>query len=294
MSNAKRCSSRRKSGPPNTSKWEHPPPTPLHDPNESCFPKNRTHEGYMKYHDHKTALTNYYFVLSNNFLLAAKDIDSTKLSIVIPVEGKTIVMDVGFESGESDENGRKFIIGGKRKTFHFETTSRDETEAWMRVISKACHLKVTDVYRLAYEIGQGSCGTSVIAAEHRSTRKRVAIKVINKKKIKNRQRLSHEITIMKKLRHQPCIVELYDIYESKKHLYLVMELCEGGDLFTTVANQAHFQDITCHVMHQIARAVNHMHKKGIVHRDLKPENILCCKKGSVERMKVADFGISKH
>lgn len=73
-----------------------------------------------------------------------------------------------------------------------------------------------------------------------------------------------------------------------------MELCEGGDLLTCVANQAHLEDLTCHVMHQIARAVNHMHKKGIVHRDLKPENILCCKKGSVERIKVADFGISKH
>ena len=129
-----------------------------------------------------------------------------------------------------------------------KSSQKEVNIAWMDVIAKACRLKVTDVYRLAYEIGKGSCGTSVIAAQHRSTRKRVAIKVINKKKIKNRQRLSHEITIMKKLRHQPCIVELYDIYESKKHLYLVMELCEGGDLLTTVANQAHFEDITCHVM----------------------------------------------
>jgi len=260
----------------------------------------------MNYHDHKTAPTRYYFVLSNNFLLAAKSIDSTKLSIVIPVEGKTIVMDEGGGSGGGGEDGDdttmtptdgagcRFIIGGKKKTFHFETASRDETQKWIAVIEKACRLKVTDVYRLAYEIGSGSCGTSVIAAEHRSTRKRVAIKVINKKKIKDRQRLSHEITIMKKLRHQPCIVELYDIYESKKHLYLVMELCEGGDLLTTFASQAHSEPITCHVMHQIARAVNHMHKKGIVHRDLKPENVLCCKKDSVERIKVADFGISKH
>ena len=303
---SKRPPARRKSHPTKKSKWEHPPPTPLHDPNESCFPKNRTHEGYMKYYDYKTSLTNYYFVLSNNFLLAARSIDSTKLSIVIPVEGKIIVIDdcgddddEDMVSGKKEDedmvgDGRKFIIRGKRKTFHFETSSREETLKWMDVIAKACRLKVTDVYRLCYEIGSGSCGTSVLAAEHRSTRKRVAIKVINKKKIKNRQRLSHEITIMKKLRHQPCIVELYDIYESKKHLYLVMELCEGGDLLTTVANQKHFEDITCHVMHQIARAVNHMHKKGIVHRDLKPENILCCKKGSVERIKVADFGISKH
>eukprot|EP01084_Bolivina_argentea_P125208 221864_1 len=266
MSTTKRPPARRKSHPTKKSKWEHPPPTPLHDPNESCFPKNRTYEGYMNYSDYKTPLRRYYFVLSNNFLLAAENIDSRKLSIVIPVEGKSITID--YES--LDEC--KFLIGGKKKTFNFETSSSRETFKWIEVISAACHLKVTDVYRLAYEIGSGSCGTSVIAAEHRSTRKRVAIKVINKKKIKNRRRLSHEITIMKKLRHQPCIVELYDIYESKKHLYLVMELCEGGDLLTTVANQAHYEDITCHVMHQIARAVNHMHKKGIVHRDLKPEN----------------------
>merc|ERR1712066_512472 len=105
---------------------------------------------------------------------------------------------MGIAIDQEGEDGEKFIIGGKRKTFHFETLNREETVKWMDVISKACRLKVTDIYRLTYEIGSGSCGTSVIAAEHRSTRKRVAIKVINKKKIKNRERLSHEITIMKK------------------------------------------------------------------------------------------------
>ena len=276
-----------KSHPTKKSKWEHPPPTPLSNPHESCFPKNRTYEGYMKYYDYKiNKYILYYFVLSNNFLLAAKDIESIKLSIVIPVEGKTILIDTNYTN--------KFIICGKKKTFNFETNTCEETLKWCNVIKKACTLKVHDIYRFAYEIGSGSMGTSVIAAQHRTTRKRVAIKVINKKQIKNRQRLSQEITIMKQLRHQPCIVELYDIYESKKKLYLVMELCEGGDLLTNVANQAQFEDITCHVMHQIARAVKYMHKKGIVHRDLKPENILCCKKSCVERIKVADFGISKH
>ena len=205
MSSSKRPAARRKSHFAQNPKWEHPPPTPLHDPNESCFPKNRTHECYMKYHDYKTEVTKYYFVLSNNFLLAAKSVDSKKLSIVIPVEGKTIVIDEsdgGSDSssgseGGSTNDGCRFIIGGKKKTFHFETPSRRATLKWMDVIRKACCLKVTDVYRLAYEIGSGSCGTTVIAAEHRSTRKRVAIKVINKKKIKNKQRLSHEITIMK-------------------------------------------------------------------------------------------------
>ncbi|ETO22664.1 hypothetical protein RFI_14529, partial [Reticulomyxa filosa] len=103
--------------------------------------------------------------------------------------------------------------------------------------------------------------------------------------------------MMKELRHHSCIVRLYDIWETKKNLYLVMELCEGGELLEALADQkkGHYdEDLTCHVIHQIARAVDYMHRKGIVHRDLKPENILCVRKGSAELVKVADFGISKH
>lgn len=288
------------------SKWEHPPPTPLTCPNESCFPTTRSKEGYMIYNAEyasnsskpDTIPTKYFFVLSNNFLLGADNPQSSKLSVVIAVEGRTIT---STANKNTMFDSISFVISGKRKTYHFSLCSSisilEEKQEWMHAISAASVLKVTDVFKFKYDIGTGSMGTSVIAAEQRTDKKKVAIKVINKKKIVNKERLSHEINIMKELRNQPCIVQLFDIFESKKHLYLVMELCEGGELLQALATQDNGicnESLTCHIMHQIARAVHFMHEKGIVHRDLKPENILCVKKGSLERVKVADFGISKH
>jgi len=87
-----------------------------------------------------------------------------------------------------------------------------------------------------------------------------------------------------------------DLFENKKYLYIVMEKCEGGELFDQIANldgEHYTEEDCCHVMHQIADGVKYMHERVIVHRDLKPENILCVHKGSIKTIKIADFGISK-
>jgi len=79
-------------------------------------------------------------------------------------------------------------------------------------------------------------------------------------------------------------------------VYVVMEFCEGGELFDQIADldgDHYTEQDTCLVLHQIARGVKYMHEVGIVHRDLKPENILCMVPNSIKRVKIADFGISK-
>ena len=130
----------------------------------------------------------------------------------------------------------------------------------------------------------------MVSAKHRRTHQPVgmAIKVISERSNKGKTltKLATEISIMKKLSsgHHPCIVQLYDVYESKRHLYLIMERCDGGDLLQAIAMQPQqrcSELVTCHVMHQIASAVDYMHSQGIVHRDLKPENILCVKRQKI-------------
>ena len=121
-----------------------------------------------------------------------------------------------------------------------------------------------------------------------------AIKIMDKRQC-DRKMLKTEIQILKKL-ESSYIVALYDLIETKKYLYIVMELCSGGELFDQIASldgDHYSEEDCCLILHQIAKGVGYMHRMGIVHRDLKPENILCVEAGDIRRVKIADFGISK-
>ena len=126
---------------------------------------------------------------------------------------------------------------------------------WCEHLDKACVLKITDIYRFVRPIDGGGGGgrsrgrrgaaaassssqssmsmaaswshnaTCVVEAVHRKTRKRVAIKIIKKSKIKDKERLSHEINIMKQLKHHSCIVELYVSVCSVRECVCMYSLC---------------------------------------------------------------------
>ena len=91
----------------------------------------------------------------------------------------------------------------------------------------------------------------------------------------------------------PNIVKYYETYESPNYLYLVMEHCQGGELFKQLTeDRAQFtEEKAAHIMRSLFLAVNHLHSKGVAHRDLKPENVMY---GSDDRIKIIDFGLSKH
>lgn len=102
--------------------------------------------------------------------------------------------------------------------------------------------------------------------------------------------LRNEISILRSLDH-PNIVKAYEVYESKKNIYVVMEYCSGGDLY---ARAPYTESAAAGLMRQLCSAINHMHKNGVCHRDLKFENIMFESKGDVmARIKVLDFGLSK-
>ncbi len=136
--------------------------------------------------------------------------------------------------------------------------------------------------------------TKVIAARHKISGEEVAVKVITKKHY-NPRLLQNEVTILKRLDH-PNVIKLFDLFETKNSVYLVMEKAIGGELFEQIArlDGGSFTEKECiTVIQQIAKAVKYMHSMGIVHRDLKPENVLCSEKDSIKKIKIADFGISK-
>lgn len=153
--------------------------------------------------------------------------------------------------------------------------------------------KITDSYELdAKSIGKGTYG-DVSKAKHKLTGNYRAVKKIPRSKIKNWDRFLTEVKILQQLDH-PHVIKLYEYFEEKNDVYLVTELCQGGELFDRIIEKEYFdEEQAAHVFRQVLMALNYCHTENIVHRDLKPENFLFMSKENENDLKIIDFGLSK-
>ncbi|XP_014249998.1 serine/threonine-protein kinase MARK2-like isoform X4 [Cimex lectularius] len=145
-------------------------------------------------------------------------------------------------------------------------------------------------YRLLKTIGKGNFA-KVKLARHVPTGKEVAIKIIDKTQLNpgSLQKLFREVRIMKLLDH-PNIVKLFQVIETEKTLYLVMEYASGGEVFDYLVLHGRMKEKEARAkFRQIVSAVQYCHQKKIIHRDLKAENLLL---DSEMNIKIADFGFS--
>jgi len=112
--------------------------------------------------------------------------------------------------------------------------------------------------------------------------------------MKDVEKFKDEVRIMRIMDH-PNIVKLYETFEDKVKVYLVMELCSGGELFDRIIDAGRFTEVhAAIVMQQMLRAIYYMHLNRLCHRDLKPENFLFVSKDDIEKntLKVIDFGLA--
>ncbi|XP_056431699.1 serine/threonine-protein kinase MARK2 isoform X9 [Gadus chalcogrammus] len=145
-------------------------------------------------------------------------------------------------------------------------------------------------YRLLKTIGKGNFA-KVKLARHILTGKEVAVKIIDKTQLNSSslQKLFREVRIMKMLNH-PNIVKLFEVIETEKTLYLVMEYASGGEVFDYLVAHGRMKEKEARAkFRQIVSAVQYCHQKFIVHRDLKAENLLL---DADMNIKIADFGFS--
>ncbi|KAJ6299493.1 hypothetical protein OIU76_020458 [Salix suchowensis] len=102
-----------------------------------------------------------------------------------------------------------------------------------------------------------------------------------------------EVEIMKHLPAHPNIVSLKASYEDDSAVHIVMELCEGGELFDRIVARGHYTErAAAAVMRTIVEVVQMCHRHGVMHRDLKPENFLFANKKETSALKAIDFGLS--
>ena len=156
--------------------------------------------------------------------------------------------------------------------------------------------KLEDKYEIVKEIGTGGFSRCLLV-KNKTTGILYACKELAKKKLSDYEGLMREVNLMIKLDH-PNIIKLYEVYENEKYIYLIMELCTGGELFDRIVeNTENGKPFTekqaANLFRQMMSAINYCHKNGIVHRDLKPENLLYLNKDENSPIKVIDFGMSK-
>lgn len=148
-------------------------------------------------------------------------------------------------------------------------------------------------YQPVRTLGEGTTG-KVKLAYNKDTNENVAIKIIPKSSFEKKQgleqKVQREIALMRLVKH-PNIMKLIDVFESPKHLYLVLEYAQQGELFDyLISRRVLPEDQALDFFRQIILALEYLHIHGICHRDLKPENILL---DASTRIKIADFGFAR-
>ncbi|KAM9312746.1 calcium/calmodulin-dependent protein kinase type 1D [Gastrophryne carolinensis] len=164
----------------------------------------------------------------------------------------------------------------------------EDSSSWKKQVDD-----IKKIFQFKEVLGSGAF-SEVVLAEEKMTGKLFAVKCIPKKALKGKESsIENEITVLKKIKHEN-IVALEDIYESPSHLYLVMQLVSGGELFDRIVEKGFYTEKDASTLiRQVLDAVFYLHRLGIVHRDLKPENLLYFSQEGASKIMISDFGLSK-
>ena len=189
-----------------------------------------------------------------------------------------------------------FTIIFPTKSRKYYLSNESEYHNWVNTIRKIVgYSNLNEIYEIRQVLGKGKFGLVKLGI-HRGNGRKVAIKIINKKLVTaiDVQQVKTEIDILKIAKH-PNIIQLYDVLENENYIYIIMEYCAGGDLFSYIEKRGFRLPETraAEIIHKLSTAVFFLHEYGVVHRDLKPENILMTDNSSNADIRLVDFGLGK-
>jgi len=197
-------------------------------------------------------------------------------------------------------DGKKYfsfsvVYPAKTRTYYCD--DEKQYKEWIDNLKKATgYTNLLDIYEVKEKLGNGKFGLVKLGI-NKQTKEKVAIKIMNKKKMDTSdiELMRTEIEILKICQH-PNIIRLYDIFENIDYIYIIMEYCPGGDLFSYLEKRK-FQiseERAAVIMNKMCEAVFYFQSYfGVIHRDLKPENVLMTSDGDDGDIRILDFGLSK-
>ena len=208
-------------------------------------------------------------------------------------------------SSNNDEDSEKIIIKKKESSINtlevnpsFSKKSKSSCEIKeIRMKPSSLMKDIRKEYKFLKPLGEGHFGT--VRKAHRRSEKEpyhyFGIKSISIKNLsqKDYNDLVKEVDIISGLDH-PNIIKFYETYHDKYFFHIVMELCQGKEVFDNIANHGYMPEKkVVNIIFKVLLAIAHCHSRGITYRDLKPENILFESLKSDAEIKLIDFGLSR-
>ena len=201
--------------------------------------------------------------------------------------------------GLKEFKGRKmycFTILFPSKNRVYYCDNEEEYNNWITSLKKATgYTNLLDLYDIKQKLGKGKFGLVKLGI-NKETKDKVAVKVLNKNNMDSSdfELVRTEIEILKICQH-PYIIKLYDIFENIDYIYIIMEYCPGGDLFTYLQKRNFLlqEEKVAIIIYKLCKAVFYVHSYGIAHRDIKPENVLLTSDDENADIRLLDFSLSK-
>ena len=235
-----------------------------------------------------------YFKLVHKDLYFYKNKDDTKHKGIHNLSGLFLQKEktVNFEG----VNYYSFSVVYPTKTRIYYCKDEKEYNVWFEKLKIATgYTNLLDIYEVKNKLGSGKFGLVKLGIE-KKTGQKVAIKIMKKSSMDSSdlELVRTEIEILKICQH-PNIIRLYNVFENADYMYIIMEYCSGGDLFSFLENRNFRipEKRASTIIHKMATAVYYMHSFGVAHRDLKPENVLMTSDDDDGDIRILDFGLSK-
>uniref|UniRef100_A0A803VGC2 Myosin light chain kinase family member 4 n=1 Tax=Ficedula albicollis TaxID=59894 RepID=A0A803VGC2_FICAL len=194
---------------------------------------------------------------------------------------------------KAEQSHDEEVSDGRCKSCEKDDTPTPPAPFDHRIVS-AKRVGISNYYNVNEDeiLGGGRFG-QVHKCEEKATGLKLAAKIIKAQGPKQKDEVKNEINVMNQLNHVN-LIQLYDAFESKNDIVLVMEYVEGGELFDRIIDENYnlTEMDTISFIKQICKGIQYMHQMYILHLDLKPENILCVNR-EANQIKIIDFGLAR-